>query len=299
MKKVILFVFAAALLLVAPVSAKTVTVDISKLGFVPANVALQVGDTVTFTNKDTATHQVVCQTCPFTSPVLKAGETFSYQFTKAGKFSYVDPLNKNKKGTATVAAAPATLSLSAKPTIVTYGGPSTLSGVLSTQQTGVKVDILAQNCGETPFKVLTTVTTTTGGAFSAAVTPSRNTTYQAHYKAGAVDATSANASVKVRPRAALKRVRANRFSASVTAADSFVGKALALQRYVTATHRWSTVKTVVLKTQAVSATPVAGSVVSKTTFGAKVKAGTRVRVVLPPAQTGTCYVAARSATVRA
>jgi plastocyanin len=299
MKKVILCAFAAAVLLVAPVSAKTISVDISKLGFVPANVTLQAGDTVTFMNKDTANHQVVCQTCPFTSPVLKAGESFSYQFAKVGKFSYVDPLNKNKKGTATVAAAPATVSLAAKPATVTYGGPATLSGTLSTQQAGAKVDILAQNCGETPFKVLTTVTTTTGGAFSAPVTPARNTVFQAHYKAGPVDATSANATVKVRPRAALRRVRANRFSASVTAADSLVGKALALQRYVVATHRWSTVKTVLLKTQAASATPVAGSIVSRATFGAKVKAGTRVRVVLPPAQTGACYVAARSSTIRA
>ena len=52
---------------------------------------------VTWTNKDTANHQVVCATCPFTSPVLAAGQTFTFTFTKAGKFATVDPLNKNKK----------------------------------------------------------------------------------------------------------------------------------------------------------------------------------------------------------
>ena len=64
MKKVLFAAFAAALLLAAPVSAKTVNVDISQAGFVPAAVTVDTGDVVTFTNKDTSNHQVVCATCP-------------------------------------------------------------------------------------------------------------------------------------------------------------------------------------------------------------------------------------------
>src|SRR5258708_7434294 len=168
-----------ALALSSAAAAKTVAVDISRAGFVPANVSLQVGDSVTFTNKDTANHQVVCQTCPFTSPVLKPNETFSYAFTKAGKFTYSDPLNKNKKGTATVTAAPATLTLAAAPLVVSYSGKTTLSGAISPLATGEKVEILAQAAGENAYKVIATVTTTAGGAFSYAVAPAKNTNYEA------------------------------------------------------------------------------------------------------------------------
>jgi len=120
---------------------------------VPASVSVQVGDSVTWTNKDTVNHQVVCTTCPFTSPVLTSGQAYTFTFTKVGKFSTVDPLNKNKKGTVTVTAAPAGVTLTAAPRALTYGHTTTVSGTLST---GQKVDILAQPCGENAAKVLAT-----------------------------------------------------------------------------------------------------------------------------------------------
>ena len=48
---------------------------------------------------------------------------------------------------APVAAAPPTLTLKASPTVVAYGGTTTLSGVLSTQKTGQNVSIQGQDCG--------------------------------------------------------------------------------------------------------------------------------------------------------
>src|SRR6187401_851329 len=97
MKKLILLAAAVVLLVAAPAPAKTVTVDISKAGFVPAAVSVQTGDMVVFTNKDTANHQVVCAACPFTSSVLAPNANASFTFTKVGKFNLVDPLNNNKK----------------------------------------------------------------------------------------------------------------------------------------------------------------------------------------------------------
>src|SRR5215211_430388 len=144
MKKLILLAGAVVLLVAAPAPAKTVTVDISRLGFVPAAVTVQIGDTVTWTNKDTVNHQVVCATCPFTSPVLTPGQSFPFTFTKAGKFNIVDPLNKNRKGTVTVTAAPAGLTISASPRRLNYGATTTISGTLSTGQANQKVEILAQ-----------------------------------------------------------------------------------------------------------------------------------------------------------
>jgi plastocyanin len=288
-----------ALVFTSIASAKTVAVDISRAGFVPADVSLQIGDTVTFTNKDTVNHQVVCQTCPFTSPVLKPNETFSYTFTKAGKFTYSDPLNKNKKGTATVAAAPASVSLGAAPSVVTYGVKTTLSGTVSSQASGEKVDILAQAAGESAYKVIATVTTTAGGAYTYAVAPAKNTSYEARSKLiGLPLVTSAAVTVKVRPKVTLTRTSLHHFRVSVSAADSFVGKYVVFQRFVAATAKWTTVRSVLLKASAQSALPLPGTFVSSSTFTVKLKAGYRVRAILAPSQVGTSYLAASSPVIR-
>jgi len=280
-------------------SAKTVAVDISQVGFVPANVTLQVGDQVTFTNKDTVNHQVVCQTCPFTSPVLMPNETFSFTFTKAGKFTYVDPLNKNKKGTATVSAVPASVTLAAAPSVVTYGVKTTLSGTVSTQPTGAKVDILAQAAGENAYKVIATVTTTAGGAFAYAVAPAKKTSYEARTKlAGVPLVTSAAVSVMVRPAVGLSRLSLHHFKVSVSAAESFVGKYVVFQRYVASIGKWRTVKSVLLKATLQSAVPLPGTIVSASTFTAKLKNGFKVRAILAPSQVGTSYLAASSPVIR-
>src|SRR5256885_9274503 len=85
---------------------------------------------------------------------------------------------------APAAAAPATLTLKASPTVVAYAGSTTLSGVLSTLKSGQRVDIVSQDCGQGGFKKVTTVTTTTGGAFTYPAKPTMNTNYQAQQKGG-------------------------------------------------------------------------------------------------------------------
>jgi plastocyanin len=300
MKKLILLAGAVGLLAAAPAPAKTVTVDISKLGFVPAAVTIQVGDSVTWTNKDTVNHQVVCATCapPFTSPPLTPGQTYMAQFNKVGKFTTVDPLNKNKKGTVTVTAAPATLSLSANPRVMSYGGTTTLSGALSTGQANEKLEILAQACGENAPKVIGNATTTTSGNFTFQTQPTLNTSYQVRDKIGAVTVTSSAITGSIRPVVSLTRIARGRFSTRVVAAQSFVGKAVAFQRWVAAKHRWTTVKTVFLGVRAAASTPLAGSTVSSATFKVRLRSRLRVRAVLPPGQAAPCYLAAKSSTVR-
>jgi plastocyanin len=299
MKKILLAALAAGLLVAAPAPAKTVTVDISALGFVPAAQSVQTGDSVTWTNKDTANHQVVCATCPFTSPVLTPGGTFTFTFAKAGKFSVVDPLNKNKKGTVTVTAPPPTLSLSATPRVTTYGTATTLSGTLSTGAANQKVEILTQPCGESAAKVVTTVTTAATGSFAYQSQPTLNTAYSVRYKPAAGNAiTSSTVSVSVRPVVTLTRIARNKFSAQVVAAQSFVGKAVVFQRWIAARHKWTTVKTVFLGTRAAASTPLAASTVSSTTFKVRLRSRLSVRAVLPPGQAAPCYVSTRSAAIR-
>jgi plastocyanin len=299
MKKLIVLAGAVALLAAAPAPAKTVTVDLSQLGFVPASVTVQTGDVVIWTNKDTTNHQVVCTKCPFTSPVLAPGQTFQFTFTKADKFTVVDPLNKNKKGTVTVTQAPATVTLAPSPRVTTYGGAATLSGALSTGQANQKVDVLAQACGENASKVVATVTTTTGGAFTYKAQPPLGTSYQARYKPATGPAvTSAVGAVSIRPVLTLRRVARFRFSAKVVSAQSFVGKAAVVQRYVTARRKWVTVKTVFFKTRAAATTPLPGSTVSSVAFKLRMRKGLKMRAILPPGQAAPCYATATSPTIR-
>ena len=128
---------------------------------------------------------------------------------------------------APAAAAPATLTLKASPTVVAYAGSTTLSGVLSTLKSGQRVDIMSQDCGQGGFKKVTTVTTTSGGAFTYAAKPTMNTNYQAKQKA----VTSPTAAVQVAPTLTLKKLARNKFSVSVTAAQTFVSKFVVFQRW--------------------------------------------------------------------
>jgi len=298
LKKLTLLAGAVALLVAAPAPAKTVTVDISKLGFVPGTVTVQTGDSVTWTNKDTANHQVVCATCPFTSLVLAPGQTHTFTFAKVGSFTTVDPLNKNKKGTVKVTAAPATLSLAAHPTAVNYGETATLAGVLSTSQANAKIEILSQACGETAAKVVGNVTTTAGGNFTYDTKPTIGTSYQARYRPASGPVTSTAIPTSIRPIVNLRRNATHRFTVQVVAAQSFVGKAVVFQRWVTATHHWTRVKTVFLGSRAAVSTPLAASTVSSVTFGAPLKGGLKLRAVLPSGQAGPCYITATSVTIR-
>ena len=190
---------------------------------------------------------------------------------------------------APVAAAPPSLTLKAAPTVVTYGGTSTLSGVLSTQKTGQSVDIQAQDCGQTPFKKVASATTTTGGAFSYAAKPTINTNYQAKLKG----ATSPAVAVKVAPLLTLKKLARGKFNVSVTAAQSFVGKYVVFQRL--RRTKWVTLKRVTLTTVKTTTAPTQ---VTSSTFRIKLPARLRVRSILPAAQAATCYLAAKSKVIR-
>ncbi len=138
--------------------------------------------------------------------------------------TYSDPNVKGNtfRGTVTVTGqVPAeTLTLSAKPRTGVYGGKATLTGTLSNQKVGEKVDVLATPCGQTAATKVTTVQTTTGGAYTAVVQPLKNTVYTVKVK----NTSSQAVTVKVRPRLRLGKVASHRYSLRVFAAQSFAGK---------------------------------------------------------------------------
>ncbi len=298
MRRMILLAAATALaVVIGSAAAKTVTVTITKNGYVPNSVTIGQGDTVQFTNSDSIVHQVTFKsttgvTCSPNPLVLAPGVNGSCTFQSAGNFTYSDPNAKGNtfRGTVTVTAAPASLSLTAKPVLVIYGSQVVLAGKLSTQQTGENVDVLAQKCGAPSATKTATVQTTTGGAYSATVKPLLNTVYSTKSKA----VTSSVLTVRVRPRLQLARVAPRRYSLRVLGATSFVGKYASFQRYNSTLRRWVAVRTVLLKA---NSTGVAPTVITGASFRSSIRGGLRVRVTLGQAQVGSCYVPGLSNTI--
>jgi len=72
-------------------------VTISNFKFEPKALTVAVGSTVTWTNKG-GTHTVTADDDSFNSPNLKSGDTFTHQFTKAGKYPYHCAYHGSKGG---------------------------------------------------------------------------------------------------------------------------------------------------------------------------------------------------------
>jgi hypothetical protein len=148
-------------------------VTISKTGYTPTAVSITTGEAVLFKNTDNVAHTVKLNStngvhCSAVVPlVIAASASASCTFSSAGKFKFSDAASNKKafQGTITV-VLPRVSSFSVTPKAVVYGGKSTLSGKLASGKSGQQVKVQALACGETTSKVVATVTTTPGGAFS-------------------------------------------------------------------------------------------------------------------------------------
>jgi plastocyanin len=248
MRKSILTLIVLGVVAVAPARALAANVTISAAGFVPATVTINQGDTVTWTNTDAATHQVVSNRAGLSSPVLSTGQSYSFVFKDAGNVAYQDAMNKKLKGNVVVTKTtppPATgsLTLTASRLQLVYGGTVTLSGTVSDKQAGEKVSVLAQAYGSSSFASLADVTTGSGGSWSYTAKPTIRTVYQAKWK----NATSSAATVGVRPLVSFHVLSGGRFSTKVVAGRSFAGRYVQFQRR-SSFGQWVTVKRVRLST---------------------------------------------------
>ena len=289
----------AALVVVGAAVAKTVTVTITKNGYVPKATTIAVGDTVQFTNSDTVVHQLTFKSttgvaCTPSPLIVQPTQSGSCTFASPGTFSYDDPNTKGNtfRGTITVSGPTTaeTLTAAAKPATVIYAGKVTVSGVLSTQKVGENVDVLATACGQSAANKITTVQTTTGGAYVASVQPLQNTVYTTKVK----NTNSQGVAVKVQPRLQLSRIGAHRYALRVAGGKSFAGKFGTLQRYNGVLARWVNVKRVVLRASSAGVFP---TVVSTSSFRSTVLARRKIRVVMPQLQVGGCYLPGRSNTI--
>jgi len=297
MRKLMLIAIALVSVAIAGAAgATTATVTITTNGYVPRAVTIAAGDAVQFTNGDTVAHQIVFKTttgvaCVPSPLVLQPTQSGTCTFQTAGRFAYSDPNVQGNtfRGTVTVSGAPPadTLTLAVKPQLVVYGGKVTLAGTLSNQRVGENVEVLAERCGQTAASKVTSVQTTTGGAFTAVVQPLENTAYAVKVR----NTTSPTLAVKLRPRLRLGKLAPHRYLLRVFAARSFAGKHATFQRYNGALGRWIKVKRVLLRPNAAGVAP---TVISSVSFRSAIKPGLKVRVVLPLLQVGSCYRPGRS-----
>ena len=273
-----------ALVLVSAGSTQTWSVSITRNLFTPGTVNAKVGDAVTWKNNDTVNHAVVSAQAGIAQQTLAPGATYSFTFTKTGNFQVSDPLaqKKNTRMTVRVDAAPLTVALNGPTGAVVYGNQARLTGTVSSLQANEQVTILAKPCGAATAAKLTTVSTTTGGAYAVLVKPLKNTLYTAQAKT----AVSPGKTVLARPRLTLTKPAKGRFALVVRGAISFSGRAVVLQRWNPTLKTWVNIKsTLLVKGPAVTAP----TIVSKATFRAAVKARTRLRASISQFQAGSCY----------
>ena len=80
-------------------------VHIDNFSFTPGTFQAQVGQTVTWINRDDVPHNVVSPTKAFASPVMDTGERFSFRFTAAGEYPYYCTLHPRMTGKVVVEGA--------------------------------------------------------------------------------------------------------------------------------------------------------------------------------------------------
>jgi plastocyanin len=88
----------------SPVAKKSSSASVSMVNFTfsPSSVTVNVGDTVTWSNKDDAPHNATADDGSFSTPNINKGQSASHRFTQAGSFSYICTIHPNMHGTVRV-----------------------------------------------------------------------------------------------------------------------------------------------------------------------------------------------------
>jgi plastocyanin len=89
----------------AAVAAATENVTISDFQFTPAQITVQQGDTVTWTNEGPTSHSATSSDGSFDTGIFSAGGSRSATFDEAGTFAYICTPHPNMHGTVVVEAS--------------------------------------------------------------------------------------------------------------------------------------------------------------------------------------------------
>lgn len=71
-------------------------------GYLVPKITISIGDTITWTNKDNATHTVVADDGSFNSNDIAPGQTYTHTFSTAGTFTYHCKYHSWMQGTVVV-----------------------------------------------------------------------------------------------------------------------------------------------------------------------------------------------------
>lgn len=80
----------------------TNTVEIKGFKFVPSVITVKAGTVVTWTNADDVQHSATANDKSFDSNLFGKGKSYSFTFTKAGKFTYFCSAHQYMTGTVIV-----------------------------------------------------------------------------------------------------------------------------------------------------------------------------------------------------
>jgi plastocyanin len=289
-KLIALLVSASALWAVPAAAGADANVLVTAVGFNPQSVTIEVGDTVTWRNTDTSAHRVVVAgtQCNLT---LQPAQSSSCEFNTAGTFNYRDPdeAGAGFRGTIEVERAPARgVTLAASRSTVLFGDAITLSGAISSRQSGQSVTITVDPANEPARRI--EVDTTANGEWSVRLQPRIRTQVTARWR----NSTSDPVTVQVRPRVSLRKVGRNAFAVVVVAAESFAGKQVHILRQRSRTNRsLRTATRVTLRENPRTETT------AQRTFRLRVRRGFRMRAVLTLAVARPNYVSSQSNIIRA
>lgn len=104
----VLALIALTLLVPGQASAASYRVAMQGYAFAPSSLTVRVGDTVTWTNGDTAPHDVKTTSGPVAihSPMLSKGQSWTYTFTAAGSYGYYCTVHPDMTARITVLPKP-------------------------------------------------------------------------------------------------------------------------------------------------------------------------------------------------
>lgn len=99
------------------VAAAHYSVQMANYAFAPASITVDEGDTITWTNQDTAPHTVTTTSGPerLSSPYLSKGQSWSYTFTAPGTYEYYCTVHPDMRAQVIVRAPAPTTAAAVRP----------------------------------------------------------------------------------------------------------------------------------------------------------------------------------------
>jgi hypothetical protein len=179
------------------------------------------------------------------------------------------------------ASAPPTITITATQREVQGNAAFQVSGGVASGRAGEDVLVEAKECGSyAPFHKISSAQTGNAGSWVTQLNLLGNSQLRASWRGGV----SEPITVQVHPWMTLTYRGPGRYFVWIRANDFFGGARAVLER--ASGNKWVAVKKFTLKRQ-----PSLGVASTSGTVRAKLKRGTLIRVVLPKAQAGRCYLA--------